>query len=152
MATDNRMYKYFSKKELACRCGKCGLGQEQMSPRFMEKLEYLRSYTGITMPVTSAVRCIKHNNKVSKAKNTLPHTLIDLSGVDNGIAMCHAVDINMYGGDLDIVLEGVYYMRSLGFNFTGIGLNQKGPYNQRFIHLDDLSYSQHRKRNWIWTY
>ncbi len=147
------LYKNFSKRELACRCGKCGLGEKNMNPAFMEKIVELRLTTGIKMPATSAVRCVTHNLSVSKTGSNGPHltwVLIENSMID-GIpqAECHAMDINVWGRDATVILEAI---GDLKLGMTGVGLNQKGPYNQRFIHLDDCPNAYKQPRPWIWTY
>lgn len=154
--TEYRLYEHFSPEELACRCGKCGLGQKNMSPSFMDKIEYLRVLSGIKMPVTSAVRCHNYNREVSKVKAFPPHTVIQLNKIDKGKPFCHALDINIWGDELNELLKHIYNIKKYGIVFTGIGLNQKGPYNKRFLHIDDLPANIEKnikiKRPWVWTY
>jgi len=128
-------YKYFSAAELACRCGKCGLGQNDMNEDFMEFLISLREKLGFQFPVTSAIRCPEHNNNVSSTGLDGPHT----TG--------HAVDIQIYGSHALWLVE---YSVRLGM--SGVGVFQKGPLSQRFIHLDDLNDITNPPRPWIWSY
>lgn len=61
------MKDYFSDREYACRCGKCGLGREHMSGDFKHRLNHIRYHLGEPMRMTSAVRCHEHSLKVSTA-------------------------------------------------------------------------------------
>ena len=49
----------FSRAEMSCRCG-CGL--DHMDEQFMKILQQLRNQLG-PLPVTSGVRCEKHNHE-----------------------------------------------------------------------------------------
>lgn len=123
------MTPHFKADELRCPCG-CG-----MLPRldFMEKVETLRAVYGKPMKVTSAARCPAYNEKVSSTGRDGPHT----TG--------RAIDIGVSGREAHNLLR-----LAMRFgNFSGIGLNQKGPHEKRFLHLDDLSGPQ---RPWVWTY
>lgn len=133
-------FEFFSENELKCRCGKCGLGQDDMDIPFMEKLINLRRITRIPMKITSAVRCPTWNNKQSSTGFQGPHTPLMGKG--------HAVDINVWGINAYTLLQAALE-RNL---FTGIGLKQVGPYPGRFIHLDDLEETFDINRPWIWTY
>lgn len=58
-----------------------------------------------------------------------------------------AVDVNVWGADaLDLIVL------ALKFGFAGIGVDQKGPRNKRFVHLDNLPNSETKPRPWVWTY
>lgn len=140
-------YDFFTEKELACRCGKCGLGQDQMSPTFMQRLIILRTTTGIPMPLTSAVRCCLWNNKVSSTGFIGPHVMCSVDWEEMRGPLGHAVDIKLWGAAFYKVLKATF---SLGF--TGIGIQQKGPYRKRFLHLDDLPVEKGRPRPWVWSY
>jgi hypothetical protein len=41
---------------------------------------------------------------------------------------------------------------ALAYGFTGIGVNQKGAHDGRFIHLDDLDNAPGQPRPCIWSY
>lgn len=141
-----RIYSKFSINELACRCGRCGFGQQNMNPTFMKDLMILRIETDITMDVTSAIRCPSHNARVSSTGIDGPHTphIVDDFGISG-----NAVDINIWGKDLVIILEAIY---DLKLPFSGKGFNQRGEYSKRFLHLDNLPNSPCFPRPWIWTY
>ncbi|QDP48776.1 MAG: putative peptidase M15 [Prokaryotic dsDNA virus sp.] len=127
------MYRYFSEKELACKCGNCGKGADDMSPSFMAKLEAIREELGFPLPVTSGFRCQAHNAKVSSTGLHGPHT----TG--------HAVDIKVNRA------QAVKFLRAaLNHGMTGIGVSQKG--RARFIHVDDLTESDGFPRPTIWSY
>jgi len=124
-------YPHFSAEELACRCGSCGLGWQDMRPETMWRIVKLRAHCRFPLPVTSAIRCEVHNRSVG----------------GSGLAHVHgaAVDIQIHGAR---ALAIVSVAAELGF--LGIGIKQHGPHNRRFIHLDDDEQSS--PRPWIWTY
>lgn len=125
------IYMYFTKDELACRCG-CGKGQGDMNGDFMAKLVLMRRNSGVPMNVTSAIRCPNHNNIVSSTGFDGPHT----TG--------RAVDVKIYGERALIIIE-----HAIKVGMTGIGIKQKGSREERFIHIDDLLFGP---RPWIWSY
>lgn len=129
------MYEFFSEKELSCRCGNCGLGQDDMDEAFMRKIVQMRIELDFAMPVSSAIRCPDHNNNVSSTGRDGPHTT---------------------GKALDIVCFGDKAHRILGWAapvFQGVGVSQKGNRGRRFIHLDDLQSGEVRSpRPWVWSY
>ncbi|MDC0529213.1 D-Ala-D-Ala carboxypeptidase family metallohydrolase [Gammaproteobacteria bacterium] len=126
------MSKYFSDKELACKCGECS-GENQMSPAFMERLDELRSEYGKPIILSSAYRCPAHNKKVSSTGENGPHT----TG--------KAVDIKVSGQDAHRVTRIAFRL-----GFTGIGIKQSGRWQSRFIHVDTLSMGDTRPR--VWSY
>lgn len=123
--------KYFTDKELACKC----CGKQLMQPDFMRKVEALRAELGFPFKVTSAYRCPDHNDEVSHTGRNGPHT----SG--------RAIDIQCsHGKAFEIVTN------ARNFGFTGIGTSQRGAWKNRFIHLDDLEARDNRPRPHIWGY
>lgn len=118
---------YFTEKELRCR----HCGENHIEPSFLEKLNRMRHEAGFPFPVSSAYRCPAHNMNVSSTGPNGPHT----TG--------RAIDIKVSG-------ERAFWIISNAarFGFTGIGVNQKGDYSGRFIHLDDLE----EGRPWVWSY
>jgi zinc D-Ala-D-Ala carboxypeptidase len=125
-------FMYFSDRELRCRCCR----KNFMAASFMEKIITIRKIAGFPFPVPSAYRCPSHNIAVSSTGPYGPHT----TG--------HSIDIGVYGYKAVTVFRLVITHGG----FTGIGINQKGPLYQRFIHLDDLEEKAGRPRPWIWTY
>ena len=53
--------KYFSERELTCRCG---CGDVEMDPVLLDKLDDLRERIGVPLFLTSAKRCEEHNRQV----------------------------------------------------------------------------------------
>jgi len=117
----------FTPEEMACRDG-----SSKVVNSFMNRLYALRTEYGRPMVITSAYRSPEYNATVSSTGHTGPHT----TG--------RAVDVQVSGKNAyDLV------RLALKHGFTGIGLKQKGPHNERFVHLDDLTEGP---RPWIWTY
>ena len=54
----------FTKAELQCRCGKCGLAV--FHPGFLDELQALRVEFALSMVVTSGARCKEHNDRPAK--------------------------------------------------------------------------------------
>jgi uncharacterized protein YcbK (DUF882 family) len=128
--------KHFSESELQCKCGNCAF--EGMDENFMELLEAVRTDPDWNklMKVSSAYRCPEHNSAVSSTGMTGPHT----SG--------KAIDIQVSGAEAHLLL-GV----AMGYDFSGIGIAQKGAHGSRFIHLDTLETGETKgPRPWIWSY
>ncbi len=102
--------KNFSDKELSC---KCGCDQAIEDELFLYNLQRLRDMFGEPMIVSSGFRCPDHNNKVSSTGLTGPHTKA-------------AVDILMHGHEAFRLM-----WLAISCGFEGIGVNQKGAYDQR---------------------
>lgn len=56
--------RHFKPAEFACKCGKCGLGIDDMNPYVLQKLDTARHTAATPFVVTSAVRCVAHNIRV----------------------------------------------------------------------------------------
>lgn len=127
-------WDYFSEEELTCRCG---CGQQNMSPVFMAALVAMRREAGFPFHVSSAYRCREHNLAISPGTGrTGPHT----TG--------KAVDVVVAGNRAHKVIE-----MAMKHGMTGIGVKQKGPHGERFIHLDMLSgHEAAGLRPWVWSY
>lgn len=108
-------YKYFTKRELECKCGCGGVPKKEL----VDKLEVFREFLGFPFIVTSGSRCSDYNRKVSDTGGNGPHVL--------GLA----VDIRVYGERAYKIVSDAHV-----FGFTGIGMSQKGDMHKRFIHLD----------------
>lgn len=132
-------YKHFYVEEFACRCGKCGLGIDDMHEDTMYRIEWLRHKTGIVMPVTSAVRCLVHDNKHGGSRR---HTLQPETG------KAHAIDVQVSGTDAK-ELNRTAIKAGL---FTGMGYNQRGPHSSRFMHYDTLWDTEDQIRELDWSY
>ena len=120
----------FTEAELACPCG---CGRMDMDAAFMEKLAVLREAFGSPLRISSAYRCSQFNMQCSDTGLTGPH---------------------VYGVAVDLLVAGEEAHRlltlALQHGFTGVGISQKGPHNNRFLHLDTLA--SKRARPTIWTY
>lgn len=60
-------FKYFTKKEFACPCGKC---VNKISEDFIALLDDIRAALGAPMTVTSGYRCEAHNEAVGGRKTS----------------------------------------------------------------------------------
>jgi len=122
----------FTIDELSCR----GTGVCRMDENFLELLQQIRNHFGKPMVVTSGYRHPDYNEKVSKTGRTGPHT------------KGQAVDVLITGKD---AIKLFAIAQNLGM--TGIGLNQRGPHNKRFIHMDNLpDIPGKQPRPHCWTY
>jgi zinc D-Ala-D-Ala carboxypeptidase len=116
--------EHFSTDELKCKfTGNC-----EMDSFFMEMLESLRVIYDKPMILSSAYRDPSHPREKTKTKPGMH-------------AKGRAVDVLCLGDDAHRLL---YLAIQLGFK--GIGVNQRGEQNQRFIHLDN------RETRAIWSY
>ncbi|MFQ5509929.1 MAG: D-Ala-D-Ala carboxypeptidase family metallohydrolase [Leptospirillia bacterium] len=120
-------WPHFPASEIACR----HCGDLVMHPPFMDRLERLRAAFAHPMPVTSGYRCPAHDATIGGAG-------VHPTG--------RAVDVALSGADLYRLLA-----LALSMGFTGIGIHQRGPMEQRFIHLDDME-DGHTPRPRIWSY
>ena len=123
-------WQYFTEEEMACK----GTGECEMEPEFMDKLIAIREQLDKPMIITSGYRHLAHNSTIGGAKNS-PH----LYG--------RAVDVKVAGGEaLELIEVALHY------GMTGIGVKQRGTYDARFIHIDDMADSDDHPRPWIWSY
>lgn len=122
------IWPYFSFDELKCKC----CGKMLMDDDFMKKIVQIRMAAGFPFIVTSGYRCPEHNAKVSSTGQTGPHT----TG--------RAIDIAVHHQKAHALI-----CLATTYGITGIGVNQKGNYDQRFLHLDDLTTGP---RPNIWSY
>ena len=137
-----KLTKNFTSSEVACKCGQCtGLPHSpEALDYFMDKLKRLqiiREEYAKPMYLSSGYRCPDHNQLVSSTGRTGPHTF-------------GAFDVKVYGHDAHILLSiaSGYCLTEVAAP-TGIGINQKGPKESRFIHFD---WETSPPRPWIWTY
>ena len=125
--------KNFSVAECQCRCG-CGAAD--MDPDFMKILQNIRDEMKRPLKISSGVRCISHNSKVSSTGKDGPHV-----PRSHGTA---ASDILIFGAD---ALRMIDIARKHGV--SGVGISQRGPHAKRFIHLDCIS---DHPRPTMWSY
>ena len=127
--------KNFSSAEMMCSCG---CGEDSMDPDFMTILQNIRDDMNRPLRVSSAVRCAKHNSRVSSTGKDGPH-VPRKNGTD-------ASDIVIAGAD---ALRLIDIARKHGI--SGVGISQRGTHSKRFIHLDTISDSHH-PRPTMWSY
>ena len=119
--------KHFSRDEL--KCSFAPDAEVLMDLSFMEKLEELREDWARPMHLSSAFRTENHPRERTKPRKynhlgePLPYGGMHCRG--------RAIDCLVAGQD------AVDFLRLALKYFGGIGINQKGDWNQRFIHLDD---------------
>ena len=130
------MTPHFTWDELQC---KCGCGDMKFSLVAVQALEALRVEFGVPMRLSSGYRCPTHNMEVSSTGPEGPHTVHELNNI--------TVDVLEFGTNAYELVE-----LAIDHDFSGIGLQQKGPMAERFIHLDRLPQLPNRPRPTIWTY
>ena len=112
--------KNFSREELECSfSGECEIEEDAL-----EKLQALRDEWGKPIRLSSAYRSAE--NPRERTKKTGP-------GYHHGV--------NGNGGQaFDVLIAGEdvppFIALAIKHGFKGIGVNQKGEWNQRFIHID----------------
>lgn len=105
---------YFTPEEFKCsHCGK-----EEMDIHFIRLLDNLRRKLGFPLKISSGYRCPEYNDQISSSGRDGPHT----TG--------KAADILINYGDARLFLEEALDI------FEGVGINQKGSPDSRFIHVD----------------
>ena len=124
----------FKFSELACReTGECVLDSI-----FMDKVQRLRNSVG-RLSIASGYRSPEHSieqAKVDRGKPLGTHTL------------GRAIDLQAF-----FEVAFVIVARAEEAGFTGIGIKQHGPVDDRFIHLDDMGGSEFAGfRPTIWSY
>ena len=131
------MTPHFSREELACKC----CGEMKFTQLAVDTLEAVRVEFGVPMIISSGYRCAKHNQEVSSTGADGPHTIHEDANI--------TVDVKEFGTDAYDLIE-----IAIAHGFTGIGLRQKGPFGDRFIHLDRLESDviAARARPNVWTY
>lgn len=112
-AVDGWRWRFFSAKELSCKCGgRHCRGEYFHNPEFLDALERLRIAAGRPLVVTSGRRCRGHNAAVKGASRSQHMLAI-------------AVDISLFGHDRQDIVNA-----ALKAGFTGIG------FGSSFLHLD----------------
>jgi hypothetical protein len=112
--------KNFSREELKCRfSGECEIEEDSLN-----KLQALREEWGKPMKLSSAYRAAQHPRERTKPNGPGHH-----HGVNGNGGM--AFDVLISGEDVP-----PFIALAIKHGFRGIGVNQKGDWNQRFIHID----------------
>jgi zinc D-Ala-D-Ala carboxypeptidase len=117
-------------KEWACK----GTGRLVYDPEFLDLFERMRTKFGRPLIINSGYRSPEHNRQVADTGDAGPHTT------------ARAVDVRIYGGYAHELLA-----LALSLGFTGIGVQQKGAIESRYLHLDILR-APDFPRPMIWTY
>ena len=130
----------FTFAEMACKCGACGdqgarplkgAGCAAMDGRFMEWLQRIRRLVEFPFIVTSGYRCEDYNKRIR-------------GGPAHPMGL--AVDLGVFGADAHKLVTA-----ALSGGAQGVGVSQRGPLRDRFIHLDLLRF-QGFPRPRIWSY
>ena len=111
--------KYFTASELKCQCAVAGCTKHGMDKDFMNIIDGIREEAGFPFPVNSGYRCPKHPIEAKKENGPGAH------------ATGKAIDIAV-SGEQALVLVAL----AMKHEIYRIGVNQKGSYESRFIHLD----------------
>lgn len=121
----------FTPAEMACR----HTGAVHLSRASMDRLQGVRRAFDQPMVISSGYRSPEHPIEARKATKSGAHT----TG--------QAFDVQV-SGEAALRLVRIAVMHG----FTGIGVQQKGPRDKRFIHLDDAPALKMRPRPHIWSY
>lgn len=106
---------YFSPQEVACK----GSGAVKLDVGFGKLMDGLRRHMGGPVIVSSWYRSPSHNASISSTGYNGPHTTGAAADV-----ICHHAR----------ALKVMRY--ALGAGVVRIGVQQRGPWSSRFIHLD----------------
>ncbi len=128
----------FGESEFACQCG-CALAD--MQEPALQTFQNLRTSYNRPLTVSSGYRCAGHPVEARK---------IDRGGRPGAHNSGFAADFAVAGEDAIELLR-------LALNdprVTGIGIQQRGPWNSRFLHCDILPVGGDEKiaRPALWTY
>lgn len=132
-STDNiwNTWKNFTPDEVACK----GTGKIVVETNVLDALQKIRDALGKPIRISSFYRAPEYNETVSSTRRNGPHT--------TGLAF----DIRCFGDDAVKIL---YYGLQLGA--SGVGVQQKGEHDRRFIHLDWCKRTSTMPRPWTWSY
>ena len=124
--------QFFSEHEFAC---KCGCNTSPMGFRFLKVLDKIREDFAKPLTVSSGYRCSQHPVEARK-KTPGAHS--------TGLAC----DLLVHGQEaLEVLRLALSHPQ-----IKGVGIQQKGQRNQRFIHLDAVDQGGHLARPNIWSY
>jgi uncharacterized protein YcbK (DUF882 family) len=131
--TTQSNWENFTEEELNCSC--CGKANPDSDggewSYLMNVVQSMRSELDFPFPVTSGYRCPNHPIEAGKVARGKPVGYHTKAAVDIGVNRLQAIQL------LNLAFS---------FGFTGIGINQKGDDEDRFIHLD------FRESPTIWSY
>lgn len=130
---------HFKPHEFSCRCGSPLCEVLILDMDFISYLDDFRQSMAMPFRITSGYRCPMHPIEAKKT-HPGPH--------QTG----KAADIAVLGLEAYKFLFGLGMHNAHGDPFVGIGLNQKGDHDERFIHLDMCDSMPYRPRPHVWTY
>jgi len=107
-----------------------------MDASFLKLVDQIRAEFGKPMTISSGYRCANHRVEARKEK---PGTGAHSTG--------KACDVLAAGGDAFKLLEIVAAQPEI----TGLGVNQRGPWGERFLHLDTVGAGA-LPRPTLWSY
>ena len=110
---------------------------EQESVVLKKLVDQIRAEFGKPMTISSGYRCANHDVEARKAQ---PGTGAHCSG--------KACDVVIAGADA-LELLGIIVDKP---EIIGIGVNQRGAWDQRFIHLDSVEAGGMLSRPNLWSY
>jgi len=126
----------FGEKEFACQCG-CGVSAIQEPA--LQTFQDLRTSYNRPLTVSSGYRCVAHPEEARKVDNGgRPGSHFSGFAADFAVAGEDAIDL------LRLMLNDP--------RVTGIGIQQRGPWNSRFLHCDILPEGGDIARPALWTY
>ncbi len=122
---DPKVSANFRRSEFLCHCG-CGQGLIRKD--LVRALQAVREHVGSPMILTSAFRCVTHNDKVGGAKHSM-----HMAGI--------AADVFFVGQPLWYAYGAIMRVRPWAIDKGGIGIyppwkDSEGRAKGNFIHLD----------------
>lgn len=122
----------FTKEEFAC---KCGCGRNEIDPALITVVQQIRSLCGYPLRISSGYRCPDHP---AEARKSTPGTHTEGLAADIAVSHERAHSVLKYALRHSTV--------------TGVGVNQKGGVEQRFVHVDIAPRAPTRPRPHVWSY
>lgn len=137
-------WKYFTVEELSCKGESCCGGEMKMQGDFMRDMAALRRDADFPFIVTSGYRCPEYNDYLYVQQGHEPGKHLQGPHTTG-----RALDILAVGWQaMTIINLGVIY-----HGMYGVGLYQKGPRKDRYIHIDNIERTElHESGVWCWTY
>jgi hypothetical protein len=134
--------KYFAQKEFACKCG-CGFGTkpEDIAPDIYFALHILRAKLQIPFKLTSAARCLKHNQSVNGGLRSTHLAGVSGDCTPDFAGKCRAVDVDTIKWSTAQRGEAIAMAHAMGLR-VGIATT--------FLHFDCESEPYYREG--VWNY
>ncbi len=125
--------EFFEEHEFKCGCG---CNNADMDAAFLKVLDHIRAEFGKPMIISSGYRCANHEAEARKAK---PGTGAHSTGKACDVVIAGSAAYELLG----IIVDKI--------EITGIGVNQRGAWDKRFIHLDTVEAGVLPRPN-LWSY